>query len=269
MRIRRWLAHPLTRGLDIDDPRTTHLRQRIIQEKKSLRHIYEEWYSLVAGALPPGEGHVVELGSGGGFMSEFLPGLITSEVFPCPDVKLVMNGMQMPFLDGVLSGIVMTGVLHHIPDTRRFFADAARCLRMGGVIAMIEPWSSLWSRFVYSRLHYEPFEPKARDWGLPVTIGPLSGANLALPWIVFERDRARFEREFPELQIRAVRPMMPFRYLVSGGVSTRSLIPGWTFAYLRRVERILQPWMRTWAMFAHIVLVKGQTPHSASSACPL
>jgi hypothetical protein len=35
--LKAWLAHPLTKGLDIDDPRTTHLRLQIIQEKSFLR----------------------------------------------------------------------------------------------------------------------------------------------------------------------------------------------------------------------------------------
>ena len=32
--IKAWLAHPLTRELDLDDPRTTQLRRQIIQEKR-------------------------------------------------------------------------------------------------------------------------------------------------------------------------------------------------------------------------------------------
>ena len=70
--LKTWLAHPLTRGLDIDDPRTTHLRQQIIQEKSFLRQIYQEWYRAIVAALPPGHGAVLELGAGGGFMSDFV-----------------------------------------------------------------------------------------------------------------------------------------------------------------------------------------------------
>jgi hypothetical protein len=79
--IRSLLAHPLTRGLDIDDPRTTQLRREIIQEKSFLRQIYQEWYATIAGALPRSMGPVLELGSGAGFLKDFLPGLITSEIF--------------------------------------------------------------------------------------------------------------------------------------------------------------------------------------------
>ena len=91
----------------------------------------------------------------------------------------------------------MTNVLHHLPNPADFLAESLRCVRQGGVIAMIEPWVRSWSRLVYRLLHYESFQLDARDWGFPGS-GPLSGANGALPWIILQRDRARFEREFPE-----------------------------------------------------------------------
>jgi len=84
----------------------------------------------------------------------------------------------------------------------------------------------------------------------------LSGANSALPWIIFDRDRTRFEREFPEWQIHTIKPFMPFRYLLSGGVSMHSLMPGWSFALWRNLENLLRPWMKSLAMFALIVLRK-------------
>jgi hypothetical protein len=149
----------------------------------------------------------------------------------------------------------MTDVLHHLPQPRRFFAEATRCVRTGGVIVMIEPWVTPWSRLVYTRLHHETFWPEMAGWEFPAG-GPLSGANGALLWILFERDRTRFRQEFPLLHIRSICPMMPFRYLVSGGMSLRSLSPAWTFDLWRALERKLQPWMGAWAMFAQIVLVK-------------
>ena len=154
--------------------------------------------------------------------------------------------------DRALRGIVMTDVLHHLPEPRRFLAEAARCVRPGGVVVMIEPWATPWSRLIYRHLHHEPFRPEA-DWTFPRS-GPLSGANGALPWILFERDRQQFEREFPEWKIDGIELMMPFCYLLSGGVSLRSLVPGWTFPALRGFERLLNPYATHLAMFAKIAL---------------
>ena len=248
-----WLAHPLTRRLDIDDPRTTHLRRQILREKSFLRQVYRVWYTSIAAALPRGRGGVLELGSGAGFLSDFVPNLITSEVFYCPGVRAVLNGMQMPFATGALHTILMINVLHHLPRPRLFFAEAARSVHPGGAIVMIEPWVTGWSRFVYSRLHHEPFCPEALEWESQ-SAGPLSGANGALAWIIFHRDRHQFEKEFPELQIETIRPCMPIAYLLSGGMSMRKLMPGRTFGFWQQIEHALQPWMESLAMFAQVVL---------------
>ena len=249
------LAHPLTRGLDIDDPRCTELRRSLLRQKCFLRQIYEEWYEAISTLLPTGIDPVLELGSGGGFLSDFVPEVITSEIFYSLHVRVVLDGAQLPFVNGSLGGIVMTDVLHHLSQPRQFFTEANRCVRSGGLMIMIEPWVTPWSRLVYSKLHHEPFFPEAVEWTFPRR-GVLSGANSALPWIIFERDRTRFEREFPQWQIHTIKPFMPFRYLLSGGVSLRSLMPGWSFALWRNVENLFRPWMKSLAMFALIVLVK-------------
>jgi SAM-dependent methyltransferase len=255
--IRACLAHPLTRGLPLDDPRTTLLRRRIVLEKVFLRRIYEEWYRALAAALPPGfSGPVLEIGSGPGFLERFIPGLIRSEVFHIPGVDVILDAAQIPFREGALRAIVMTDVLHHLTEPRRFFAEAARSVRPGGAIAMIEPWITPWSRLVYSRLHHELMDADA-TWGVPAGKLPLSAANSALPWIIFQRDRAQFEREFPEGRIAEIRPFMSFRYLLSGGVSLRSLMPGWSFGFWTRLEGALQRRMRFWAMFAVIRLERA------------
>ena len=253
--IKSILAHPLTRGMDIDDPRTTELRLQIVRSKRFLRKIYEEWYRDIVAALPPCDGPVLELGSGAGFLNEFIPGLITSEIFATPGAALVMDAHAMPVRDGSLRAIVMTNVLHHLARPSRFFAEAARCVKPGGAIIMIEPWVTAWGRWVYTHLHHEAFEPEAPRWEFPQT-GPLSGANGALPWILFVRDRERFEQDFPMWKVQTIRPIMPFRYLISGGVSMRSLTPNWTFEIWKGLERCMSPWLNHWGMFAQIALTR-------------
>jgi SAM-dependent methyltransferase len=260
--LRRLLAHPLTASLDLDAPETTKLRSRIISSKPFLKAIYDQWYSLLAREVPRGEGRVLELGSGGGHCSRFIPELITCEVFRCPGVRIVADASRLPFAEESLRAILMTNVLHHIPNIRRFFAEASRCLRPDGRILMIEPWVSSWSHFVYKRLHHEAFHPDALDWDFSST-GPLSGANTALPWIIFARDRTKFEAEFPEFAIESIRPFMPFRYLVSGGVGMRSLMPGFTHSAWARLERSLESRMPSLAMFAFLSLRRSDAELSS------
>ena len=245
----RWLAHPLTRGMDIDDPHTTALRLQIIRSKPFLRKLYEEWYRDIATHFPS-DALVLELGSGAGFLKEFIPQLITSELFSTPGVERVIDAQAIAMAEASLDGIVMTDVLHHIPDCSSFFHEAARVIRPGGVV-MIEPWNTTWSRWVYQHLHHEPFEPDAREWRIPIS-GPLSGANGALPWIIFQRDRALFEAKYPQWHIVRILPIMPFAYLLSGGVSLRSFLPGWMYQPVRLLEQRCNEASR--AMFAMITL---------------
>lgn len=251
--IRQLLAHPLTRGAKIDDPAVTVLRRRIIKEKGFLRRVYEEWYAEIQDALPTEHGTVLELGSGAGFLEEAIPDLLTSDVLHLPHLSLVMDAHKMPLRDGSLRAIVMIDVLHHLPQPRLFFQEAARCVTPGGAVIMIEPWVTTWSRLVYSHMHHEPFDAETPEWGFPST-GPLSGANGALPWILFQRDRSLFAKDFPQWRIGDIRLLMPFSYLLSGGVSMRALLPEGAFGLVRWVEKRLDPWLSQLAMFAFILL---------------
>lgn len=223
-------------GMEVDDPATTLLRRARLQQKPFLRQIYLEWYALLLARirnLDP----VLELGSGGGFLSDLHPGILRSDLIKIPGNSLTTDACQLPFKEGALGAIVMTNVLHHIPDVGLFLTEATRCLRPGGRVVMIEPWNTLWSRWVYRSLHTEPFDPEA-TWKFPFR-GPLSSANNALPWILFRRDRDQFEEAFPNLKLLEIQPLMPFVYLLSGGISTLLGAPGWSYRTCRSMEQIL------------------------------
>ncbi len=250
-RLKAALAHPLTRELSIDDPETTFLRAEIIRQKTLLRRIYHAWYSLLIAHIPSGKGQVAEIGSGAGFLKEYCVTAITSEVFHSVHVDMVYDAAAMPFKSETLRSLLLVDVLHHIPEPTAFFFEAARCVRGGGRCLMIEPWNTGWSRWVYRRLHHEPFDVSG-GWTIPPS-GPLSGANGALPWILFERDRNIFSEKFPEWNISSIQPMMPLTYLLSGGISLRSPFPGAAYPFFRRMERSFGLEEKA-AMFALIIL---------------
>jgi SAM-dependent methyltransferase len=242
------------RGLDPDSPEASIVRAKIVREKPYLEKIYANWYASIAAALPAFvEGPVLELGSGGGFLDESIPGLITSEVFQVPGVDLVADGQRLPFQDQTLRAIVMLDVLHHLPKVKRFFLEAQRCIKPGGVVVMVEPWLTSWSKIVYRYLHQEPFRPEAKGWHFPVG-GPLSQANSALPWIVFQRDVTLFKRRFPLWRIEEITLNGAVGYLLTGGVSYRSFLPDWILGPVGRVENTLLDHLPSLGMFARIVL---------------
>jgi SAM-dependent methyltransferase len=208
----------------------------------------------MAERIPDGRGAVLEMGAGGGFFGERYHDVIASEILELPYVDLICDARQIPLADNSLKAIVMTNVFHHIPDAEKFLAEARRTLRPGGRIIMIEPWNTGWSRLMHARFHHEPMVTEASHWAFDSS-GPVSGANAALPWIVFERDRLKLERDWPDLEVTEIERMMPLSYLLSGGVSRVSFQPGWMFGFWRAAERLLRI-EGPLAIFALIVVEK-------------
>jgi SAM-dependent methyltransferase len=224
--------------IPLDAPERTLAHKDIILSKVFLKNLYEEWYGTFMDEmdrLPPGK--VVEVGSGGGFLKELIPNILSSDILDLPTNDITFSALDMPFDDRSISGLFMVDTFHHIPDARVFLSEAGRVLKKDGKLIMIEPANSSWGRFIYTHFHHEPFNPKG-TWQIPDT-GPLSGANGALPWIVFIRDHKLFEQEFPGLTIEQINFHTPLRYLLSGGVSFRQLVPDASFRFFRKFDRLL------------------------------
>ena len=240
---------------NLDDPQITIQRIQLLKKNRFINRIYQEWYAKIASELNEPYGVTIEIGSGAGFLERYITALIKSDIFYLPFINAVINGIYMPFIGDSISAIVATDVFHHIPDPRNFLSEANRVLKKNGKIILIEPWHTSWSSMIYRKLHREPFEPDVKEWEFSSN-GPLSSSNQALPWIVFSRDRHLFYNEFPELRIIKIEPFMPFRYLLSGGFSSRPLMPEWSFQFWKSFENLFVRGMDRWAMFALIVIEK-------------
>jgi SAM-dependent methyltransferase len=242
----------------MDDPRTTLSHREIIKNKPFLRRIYSEWYQLfirTATSGPPGS--YLEIGSGGGFLQEVFPEVITSDILSLPHIDRVFSAEEMPFGDQSLACIMMLNVFHHIPKPYLFLEEAQRTLKENGKIIMIEPAHSIWSRFIYQTFHHEPFDPTGPR---EIKAGnPLSHSNQALPYIYFERDLELFSSAFPLLRIKSIEYHSPLIYLFSGGVSRPALLPYFMYGGIRFMERLLYPLRKQLGMFCTIILEKKAT----------
>lgn len=240
----------------LDDPKTTLFRAKVLKKKFFLRNIYIDFYLQLKETLGPNynKKKLIELGSGGGFIKEIIPNAITSEVMKIPAVNMHFSALKMPFKKESIDGILLIDVLHHIPDVEKFFNEADRTLKKGGKIIMIEPANTLWGGFIYKYFHHEPFLPNG-SWKFKTT-GPLSGANGALPWILFFRDRKKFLRKFPSLRINYIKAHTPFRYIISGGFTLRQLLPNFFYPIILLIEKFLSPLNQYLGMFYTIELEK-------------
>ena len=254
--IKRRLELPEVRGLSHDSPELVQIHRSLIVRKPFLRGLYRAHYAEFARHLrgvPAGP--VVELGSGGGFIKEILSDVITTDLHPEPHLDRVMTDSRLDFADESLSAILMLNVFHHLPDPREFLREAERTLRPGGRAILIEPAHTwLWKR-LYRLFSAEPYHAEAADWGFPPA-GRFTGANVPQAWIVFDRDRSRFEGEFPRLRLASRRDHTAFLYVLSGGIWFRGIVPSASFPLFLALERALTPAMRWLAGQTTYVLEK-------------
>jgi SAM-dependent methyltransferase len=242
---------------NLDDPGRIEELRSLVARKPALKRLYEETYAKYVACLKrcPPNGIALELGSGASFAKDHLPGLVTSDVISYAGVDRIVDATRMPFADASLRAIFMSNVFHHIPDVSAFLREAERCLLPGGRVLIVDQHVGLISRPILAHAHHEPFDPSATSWSFETT-GPLSGANGALAWIVFSRDRRKFEREFPKLQIERYEPHTPLRYWLSGGLRSWSLLPEWAFASVTRVDQLLTRAAQDLGSFVDVELLR-------------
>lgn len=240
---------------DIDSPQRTESHARIIRGKRFLRKLYTDWYlefKKTSDKYP--EAIKVELGSGGGFIKDVIPDVYTSDILLVNGSDINFSVFAMPFKENSVSVFLMQDVLHHVSDAAAFFKELNRCLKTGGRVVMIEPANTVWSRFIYKNFQHEPFDAAA-GWAFKSN-GPLSSANGALAWIIFFRDRDRFENEFSSLLIKKISFHTPLRFLASGGISMPQLLPSFAYGLVNSLENILLPLGKYLGLFLTIELEK-------------
>jgi SAM-dependent methyltransferase len=214
---------------DLDNSQTTDFHRSIILNKPFLKAIYEEWYALQNKYLVEGQGEILEIGSGGGFIKNHLEEVITSDIQELSYCDLCCDASALPFGDHKLKAILMINVFHHIPEPEAFLSEAVRTLKKGGRIS---------------------------GWQLREHGKPMSVANGALPWIIFKRDRARFDKQYPSLHIEKMGNFMPLKYIISGGFSRPSLLGMWAYSIMSLAEKILSPLNQIFGMFQLIIITK-------------
>jgi SAM-dependent methyltransferase len=227
-----------------------------IRKNALLHEIYLDVYRRLMSEVPSAEfPRTLELGSGGGFLKEIAPHVLTSECVAAARIDRVVDAccLQNSFGDESLDAIVAFNVLHHLPDIAAFLRGASRVLRKGGRIAAIEPWFTPVGQWFYRALHHEPVVNDPSDWSIRGE-GRLAGANSRLPTSVFRDNDERFGREFPGLVIRKRTPFHKWLYLLSGGLRLNTRIPRTIARPLVALDRRVGKGDATFGIFGVIVV---------------
>ncbi|MDR3491460.1 MAG: methyltransferase domain-containing protein [Gammaproteobacteria bacterium] len=241
---------------DLDSPDRFWEIRNTIKKKSALHYLYLEVYKKYLDCIKRSpSGKIVEIGSGAGFVKELIPNIITTDIVAYSGIDKTLDATKMDFLDCSLSCICMFNVLHHIPNTPAFFQEALRCLAPGGRLFMVEPYPGWIGALVYRYLHHEPYDPHVKQWEFE-SKGPVSDANNALPYVIFERDIKKFRLLFPDFSIERFETHTPLRYWLAGGLKKWSLLPSWVFNFATWVDRKLIQISPKFGSFVNIELVK-------------
>ena len=232
--LKRFLLNPEVRPLwgNGDEAQLLAAYERVWNRKTIVRQLYETWYEKIAPELQ--QGSIIEVGAGTGNFKRWLKArgraCWTLDILPGKYVDVQADALQMPLAAGSVDNIVMVDALHHFARPLAFLKHAAEVLRPGGRLLLIEPFVSIWGRFVYRYLHHERV-----DFSFEESIASKEAwdGNAAIPALTL----ARVEREVRNLRIRHMSYCEFLAYPLSGGFSYHSLLPGPVLLALHRLEQ--------------------------------
>ena len=258
--IRDWLGAPEIAEVDLDSSDRFDAHRAVLQRKPMLNEVFQEFHALFLsldrryfGDTP---GLRIELGAGVAPIRDSDPSVLATDVVAARHLDRVLDAQALDLPAGSVRALYGQNCFHHIADPDRFFDEVMRVVTPGGGVILIEPYHSPAASMLFKRLfRSERFDKHDPHWRAAIT-GPMQGANQALSYIVFTRDRDAFRQRYPELEIVEQQPLGNYlRYLASGGLNFRKLAPDFSIPALKLAERLLDPLRRQLALH-HVVVLR-------------
>ena len=244
------------------DPLNEYLT--VWDRKPVLRTVYNDFYDRIVAVCVPGV--TIEIGGGIGNLRQRLPDVVATDIQFAKWLDCVADAQHLPFRDGAASNIVMVDVLHHIEYPAVFFREAARVLRPGGRVIMIEPAITWGSTLFFRLLHHEPVDMSADPLaeGAPDPGRDPYASNQAIPTLIATRERDRFHRMFQSLRIANVHWFSLAVYPLTGGFKPWSLISERLARGVLKLERKLEPSIGTLTAFRMMMVIEKRDEAAAA-----
>ena len=220
--------------------------RRLWGAKPVLARVYEPWFSALLDAAPRGA-RVLEVGAGPGFLGQAArarrPDLrwIASDLHAAPWNTLAADAGRLPLAAASIDAVVGLDVLHHLGAPAAFFREAARVLRPGGRIALVEPWITPFSWLIYRFVHQEECRLSVDPWQ-PFPAGGKDSfdGDAAVPWRMARDTPAKRWNELGLRPPRVAR-LNAFAYVLSLGFRPASLLPRGVAPALIAADRATLP----------------------------
>lgn len=255
------LSDPRVKNMDADGGERLRAHAQILAEKPMLKKVFTQFHHLfdrLDKRFLSGSGERVELGAGVAPIRDSYPDVLATDIVPGPGLDRVLDAESMDFADASVRALFGQNCFHHFPHPTRFFEELERVVPPGGGAILLEPYHGPFATFLFRHMFAtEGYDKAYPSWETPVA-GPMKGANQALSYIVFVRDRAEFERRFPRLRIVHQQTCGNYlAYLFSGGLNFRPLWPNWAAPLLSLIQLLLSPFNR-WLALHHVVVIRKE-----------
>lgn len=254
-----FFREPRLKILDYDGTSRLELHREIFKQKKILRQVFVEFHASfreLDETYFTGAGDRIELGSGIFPIKESYSEVLSSDVVESSFLDLVLDAECLDLKARSVRSLYCQNCFHHLSDPRKFFQEASRVLNVGGGIVILEPFYGKLGSVLYKHMFaQETFDKGQLAWNSPAK-GPMSEANQALSFIIFKRDREVFLREFPEFEIVHEKICSNYlRYLLSGGLNFRQLVPDFCLPAVRAAEIMLRPF-KSFLGLHHVIVIR-------------
>jgi Methyltransferase domain len=230
-------------GQEAEDRAATLRNRARLGANKNLLFWYRELYRDQFRDLPnPQTLLILEVGSGTSPLKQFLSNVITSDVLNLDYLDLVFDCHEIDKLDSIkdssIDVITLTNVLHHLKSPIGFLNRAASKLKSGGKVIATEPFFSVLSTPIFKYLHCEPVDFRISEPALGNVQGPLTSANIALPWLIFFRKREWLQplNDNYDVASLSVRPFTSLSYMITGGISRKLPLPRFVYRALFPID---------------------------------
>lgn len=254
------LRDPSLDGIDIDSSNRLQAHRHILSKKPILQQVFTEFhhnFRRLEDRYLSGNGIKVELGAGIAPIRDTYHDVMATDIVMDAYLDKVIDAQCMDLDNNSVKVIYGQNFFHHLPKPELFFSELMRVLEPGGGAILLEPYYGPFASFLYKRLfRTEGFDKQFESWETPVN-GPMNGANQALSYLVFVRDREEFENKYPNLKIvHQQRSHNYLKYLLSGGLNFRQLIPDWMSPLIAGIQYGLLPLDHFLCLHHYIVIRK-------------
>lgn len=188
--------------------------------------------------------NILEIGSGTSPIKRFIPNVMTSDIMNLEYLDYVFDCHKIDTFaeipDESVDIISMTNVLHHVKYPIDFLQKSHCKLKPGGMVIIAEPYFSFFSNVMYKYLHHEPVDFYIKKPEINQIDGPLSSANIALPYLIFflKNDwRIQFRQKY-DIDNCEIEFFTFISYPITGGISRRFPIPQKIYRIIFKVDHI-------------------------------